>query len=133
MKKSQKVVTWIVRCVGIGLIIGGAIKLISTSNIDVPHMTDPDWFDIESGRSFGMFSGISMLMIGIFTTILGFSIKGPKGILKQSEENTTETNSIVDFLEKVTGNKESFCDYCGSPIENGKAKCDSCGASKTKK
>jgi len=63
----------IVAIIGIGLLIGGLILLISGISIDVPAMGEDGWFDETSRRNGMMFGGGVMMMFGLVMTIGGIT------------------------------------------------------------
>ena len=89
---------------------------------------------------FGMFIGISCLIIGFRPEISKLSTKSTKYIINQNKEDLTDiTNTSTDIVKdaitettkavkKGLVQKESkFCKYCGHQIDSDSIFCNKCG------
>ena len=131
--KTKNIVWWIVRIIGIALLIGGVVLLVSGINMDVPNMGDIGWYEAETSRSSNMFSGITMISFGVMIIAVSLFANKAKSLITKFV-NPTESNdkSIGDVMKGMTQEKIYHCEYCGNEVKKDQTKCQSCGASRKK-
>ena len=73
--KKVKLCGIIIMSLGLCLVIGGIIALISASRMDIPSMSDPNWYDASSMKMHRQSTGAFMIIPGIFLSIVGASVR----------------------------------------------------------
>ena len=132
MEKSQNKSFVVLRVIGIALLVIGLIIVIINVNKFVPSMGSDGWFEAESSKSFGLFGGGSLIMIGTVITAASFA----PSFKRNATQNQDNIKFVGDADTQTTGKAEvrvKKCIYCGSEIQHDQVKCHSCGASRTAK
>ncbi len=143
--KNKKIISNIIfgilLAVALTLIIAGIVNIIKSSNVTVPNMLDPDWFDAKTTKNSKMFVGISLIFGGIFIVIISavirFALKSSafsqaKNIYATVEKiSQTQEDLILETLSTTASNsknKTKKCPYCGSTLKTDNTVCPNCGA-----
>ena len=73
--KKVKLIGLIIMTLGLLLIAGGIYFLITANNMNVPEMSDSNWFNASSNQMHTQSSGMFMIIPGIFLTIVGIMVR----------------------------------------------------------
>ena len=146
--KKVKIAGTIIMVIGICLVIAAIATLISSSKMDIPHMSDPNWFEDSTAQMDREMTGIFMLMFGIFITVAGFNVRfiiGNKrsimayqtqqampivkeGFEKMSPTLETAAKEIAKGVKEGMADGETmFCKHCGTKIDADSKFCSECG------
>ena len=93
---------------------------------------DYSFFEAESSKSFGLFGGGSLIMIGTVITAASFA----PSLKRNATQNQDNIKFVGDADIQTTEKAEvrvKKCIYCGSEMQHDQVKCHSCGASRTAK
>ena len=146
--KKVKIAGIIVMIIGICLAIAGIAVLKSASEMEIPHMSDSNWFEKASGQSEREFKGSAMVMFGIFITFVGCMIRfvvanqrkimayqtqQAMPIVKEGFEEMSPTLGTAakeiakGVKEGMSEGKTKFCKHCGTKIDGDSKFCSECG------
>lgn len=149
-KNNKKVKTagLIVMIIGLCLVCAAIFILISASQMEVPEMGSPDWFEAKKAQTGRTSLGAFMLMPGIFITIVGCMVRFVVGnqrsiIAYQVQQGMPIAQEGIEKMSPIVGNaakeiakgiKEGlsdeetvYCKYCGSLIDADSRFCSKCG------
>lgn len=146
--KKVKIAGVIVILIGICLLCIGAYFLSSASKMEVPSMGAPDWFEKSTSQSEREFKGSTMVMFGIFITIVGcmirFGVANQRKIMAYQAQQAmpivkegfeemsptlgTAAKEIAKGVKEGMANGETmFCKHCGTKIDADSRFCSKCG------
>ncbi len=146
--KKVKIAGVIVMIIGICLAIAGIAVLKSASEMEIPHMSDYDWFERRSAQSERSFTGSVMVTFGSFLTVVGCMIRFvvanqrkimayqtqqampivKEGFEEMSPALGTAAKEIAKGVkEGVADGETMFCKHCGTKIDGDSKFCSECG------
>lgn len=73
--KKVKLVGLIILLVGLVLIGFGIFKIIQSNNMNVPKMTESNWFETSKSKNETNFAGIALIMFGVFISFIGCTVR----------------------------------------------------------
>lgn len=115
----------IIQLIGLGLIIGGIICLVSAITIFFNHFEDP--FDMPIGTVFPLFiAGGFMIVGGFYISYFGYTYSSPED--KRSTISPNNPYSVKTIKKKEEKKETSICQYCGNSISENNKICPNCGS-----
>ena len=131
--KSKSSGLFIVRIIGICLLIAGIIIFIIKSNADIPEIGEDGWFVAEYEIAQDMQGALSLIMFGIFDVVVSF-------IKRKANSSNDTIKYVMDTAETKLGDlsqeekkpleeeKTNICSYCGKQAKDTESQCSGCGA-----
>ncbi|MGN0787508.1 MAG: hypothetical protein ACI4L6_00355 [Candidatus Onthoplasma sp.] len=113
-KEIKKNYSWLIAliigiAISVIMLIVGIVSLIKAHNINVPAMSDPNWFDISTKQSSLQFKGILFsilsVVMGLITAAISLTIKGvTKSPEELADEDAKEFQKKKRYIERMKQN-----------------------------